>query len=387
MKRLLLVLGLLCACSKAREPEAGSQTHFLNDCDSSCAAPYSCLCGVCTLECSDADQCEDAPGSALCVAPASGADSCSAAKICDVECERHADCSAVGPQFSCEAGRCRETATGSGGGTSGSAGASAAGRGGQGGAAASGQGGASGGSARGGASGSAQAGTGGGASGGSCNTAADCVLISTGCCASCVPDKTTVEAVLRSQRAVEMQLNCPGGPPACGPCAPAAYDPEHAVVRAACVSGQCTVLDLREQPETVCTGDDDCELAEQGCCGSCGGDPSGWISLSSGATDPYAATCDPIPPCVPCSDPNMPETFCAEDGHCAVRELARVNGVPSTTCYSPTQNLERAYEVGAVGCDCTVSGTSLCIRDATGTDVALTCDTRWMAIQDGPCGI
>jgi hypothetical protein len=61
--------------------------------------------------------------------------------------------------------------------------------------------------------------------------------------------------------------------------------------------------------------------------------------------------------------------------------------VQSTTCYSPAQNLETAYEVGAVGCDCITSGTSLCVRDSTGTDVALTCDVRWMAIQDGPCGV
>ncbi|HMI92121.1 MAG TPA: hypothetical protein VK509_12185 [Polyangiales bacterium] len=386
MKRLILALGLLCACSKAREPETGSQTHFLNDCDVSCPAPYSCLCGVCTLACSDADQCSDAPGAAVCVAPESKAGSCSEAKLCDVECERNADCSAVGPQFSCEAGRCRETSTGTGGsgGSGGNAGGSAAGRGGQGGSGGSAQGGASGGTAQGGASGGSGQG---GASGGSCNDSEDCVLIAKGCCAACVATKIDVEAVPSSRRAAETELNCPGGPPACGPCPPAAHDPEHAIVRAACVSGQCTVIDLREETETECSNDDDCNLAQQGCCGSCGGDPSGWLAVSSGTTDPYPLTCDPIPPCVPCSEPDMPEPFCAADGHCAVREIARVNGVPSTTCYSPTQNLERAYEAGAMGCDCAASGTSQCIRDSTGSDVALTCDMRWQAIQDGPCGV
>jgi hypothetical protein len=375
---LLLVLGVSSACSKTRGPEAGSQTHFLSDCDGSCAAPYSCLCGVCTLACSGAAQCADASEAAACLVPSSATGSCSAAKLCDVECERHADCAAVGPQFSCEAGRCRETATGT------EAGSSAGGRGGQGGAGGTTQSGA-GGSAQGGAGGSGQ----GGASGGSCRSAADCVLISTGCCGACVPGKADVEAVPRSREAAETLLNCPMGPVMCGPCPPAVYDPEAPILRVECLLGLCAVLDLREQPQSECTSHADCNLAQQGCCGSCGGDPSEWISVSSGTTDPYPLTCNPPPPrpCPQCSDPNMPEPFCADDGHCAVREVARANGVPSTTCYSPAQNLESAYEPGAVGCDCITSGASLCVRDSTGTDVALTCDVRWMAIQDGPCGV
>jgi hypothetical protein len=86
---------------------------------------------------------------------------------------------------------------------------------------------------------------------------------------------------------------------------------------------------------------------------------------------------------------NTPTAFCAADGHCAVREITRVSGEISTSCYTPYQNLDGVYEPSAVGCDCgyNATGANICLPDSTGTDVALTCGERWTVIQDGPCGI
>lgn len=50
-------------------------------------------------------------------------------------------------------------------------------------------------------------------------------------------------------------------------------------------------------------------------------------------------------------------------------------------CFSPTQNLDTAYEQGAFGCRCTDRDPDQCIQG-----VALICDgTHWTAVEDGPC--
>jgi hypothetical protein len=50
-------------------------------------------------------------------------------------------------------------------------------------------------------------------------------------------------------------------------------------------------------------------------------------------------------------------------------------------CFSPSQNLDIAYDDGAVGCACDASDGDLCIDR-----VALVCDgPRWQAVEDGPC--
>ncbi len=58
-------------------------------------------------------------------------------------------------------------------------------------------------------------------------------------------------------------------------------------------------------------------------------------------------------------------------------------------CYSPTQNLTRAYEDGAVGCACTEGeDEGVCVSEAPGSNrkVALVCSQgRWQAVEDGPC--
>jgi hypothetical protein len=61
-------------------------------------------------------------------------------------------------------------------------------------------------------------------------------------------------------------------------------------------------------------------------------------------------------------------------------------GTP-TSCYSPTQNLDHAYDAGAVGCACADTGPGVCLDDGTGRLVALICQLgRWVAVEDGACG-
>lgn len=96
------------ACGSSHGPEAGSQTHFLRSCDSSCPAPYSCLCGVCSLSCQQSARCTDHAPSAVCVPPSTGA-SCSATpRMCDVECRADRECANLAGGFVCELGRCRD---------------------------------------------------------------------------------------------------------------------------------------------------------------------------------------------------------------------------------------------------------------------------------------
>jgi uncharacterized membrane protein len=51
------------------------------------------------------------------------------------------------------------------------------------------------------------------------------------------------------------------------------------------------------------------------------------------------------------------------------------------SCYSPTQNLETAYQKNAVGCACEPGTTGVCLGR-----VALLCENgSWQAVEDGPC--
>ena len=62
------------------------------------------------------------------------------------------------------------------------------------------------------------------------------------------------------------------------------------------------------------------------------------------------------------------------------------NELPNRACYSPTRNLDHAYEPDAVGCRCRPDSESVCVADSTGAEVGLVCDEgRWQAVEDGPC--
>lgn len=103
---LVSCLFVIASCAKSSDPAQGSQTHFLQSCDDSCPAPYDCLCGVCTIACTEDAMCGEHAEAASCVAVS---DSCMlTSNVCDLACERDDDCATLGSSFECSAGQCRE---------------------------------------------------------------------------------------------------------------------------------------------------------------------------------------------------------------------------------------------------------------------------------------
>ncbi|MET0340441.1 MAG: hypothetical protein ABW252_05535 [Polyangiales bacterium] len=226
------------------------------------------------------------------------------------------------------------------------------------------------------------------ADGGACEVHTDCALVFRGCCGSCAPPpKTAMRAVPRSRLAEAQRDACPTDV-ACAPCWEPTYEPLAPKLAAACVAGQCAVLDLREEPLTRCSGDAECTVRSASCCPACGEDPTGYLAVRTDA-DAAVLDCNPLPPCAPCTMSGAaPEAFCARDGHCAVKGLERLDGGTSGVCFSPNQNLASAYATDAVGCDCTTPGASACVTGPDGRAVGLDCgpERRWRAVEDGPCG-
>jgi hypothetical protein len=220
-----------------------------------------------------------------------------------------------------------------------------------------------------------------------CLVDSDCSMIARGCCAACGPASAMNSFAVPSAKRVEAaNAECPGGPPACGPCPPQDPDPLAPVLRAGCVAQRCELVDLRSTESSRCTADSECRAAGLGCCGPYSDEPREYVGLREGA-DASILICSPLPPCTPPMAHGDPRVFCAADGHCAVRRSERSAGLPSDSCYSPTQNLERAYDSGAQGCDCAPGSPPLCRSDANGRQVALICGAsgRWSAAEDGPC--
>jgi hypothetical protein len=118
------------------------ELQFLEECTGSCAAGLTCVCGVCTKECSSSSECGGLDARAECVPACAEETQVAQVATCGVRCSGDADCRSLGADFGCAGGLCRELAVegaageGGGGGTGGGAGAS--GKGGSGGASASG---------------------------------------------------------------------------------------------------------------------------------------------------------------------------------------------------------------------------------------------------------
>jgi hypothetical protein len=105
----MVMLFAFVACSDSHDRSPGSQTHFLDSCEDSCAAPYACICGVCTVQCSKDAQCSGHASDAQCTSarPDDDAQCGGDAPVCDVTCSGDGDCVSLGDGFTCSAGRCR----------------------------------------------------------------------------------------------------------------------------------------------------------------------------------------------------------------------------------------------------------------------------------------
>jgi hypothetical protein len=115
---LLLTLAVLVvgSCSSIATPQAGSETHFLMSCESSCGAGLQCICGVCSRLCVQEGDCARLSDAASCtpLSPRVAQGRCDDTPIgamCDADCLTDADCSAIASARRCNNGYCRDVET------------------------------------------------------------------------------------------------------------------------------------------------------------------------------------------------------------------------------------------------------------------------------------
>lgn len=150
-----------------------------------------------------------------------------------------------------------------------------------------------------------------------CASAGDCVLASPRCCASCDPVDASAFVAIHREAAADYSVATGCGDVACAPCPPATEaERTSQYFTAACESGRCVVLDVRESPLTECTQDADCALRDGvGCCEGCDG--TGIVALNQSA-DLRALVCpEGFGACPPCA-PVYPEGMTAKcsEGRC-----------------------------------------------------------------------
>jgi hypothetical protein len=110
---LLVGLCLVFSCGTPESTqEGGSETHFLTDCEGSCADGMQCICGVCTKACTRQTDCAPWSGVASCspLGPRVAEQRCAAAELgamCDAPCLTDADCSKLASARVCDLGYCR----------------------------------------------------------------------------------------------------------------------------------------------------------------------------------------------------------------------------------------------------------------------------------------
>ncbi|MGK3984913.1 BPTI/Kunitz domain-containing protein [Sorangium sp. So ce136] len=150
-----------------------------------------------------------------------------------------------------------------------------------------------------------------------CEAPADCVLVSPGCCAACDPVDARAFVAVHRAAAEDYRESTGCGDVACGPCPDVgATERTSQYFTAACESGRCVVVDVREAPLTQCADDAECVLRDGlGCCEGCDG--TDIVALNQSADirglvcpDDFGA----CPPCAPVYPPGM--TAVCSEGRC-----------------------------------------------------------------------
>jgi hypothetical protein len=220
-----------------------------------------------------------------------------------------------------------------------------------------------------------------------CSVHSDCVLMVRGCCGSCLPPKSAdeVRALPRANLSSMPPSQCSGVN--CGECYVTDPNPLDPIETAGCVEHACQLVDVRADDILACRADSDCEAVNRGCCPASSGEPSEYVGVQRDA-DQSLLACWPLPPCMPPSPHAEPIAFCAADHHCAVRRRETRDGQVSSACFSPTQNVDHTREPAAVGCDCAPGSLPVCVADAAGRSVSMTCDDQYWRAADisSSCG-
>jgi hypothetical protein len=103
-----LCLGFCSACAKSKGPQAGTNTNWLKACNaaSDCGTQGDCLCGVCTLGCTNDSRCSEVGIQTSCTQLTQATCGASATgSACLPDCERDEDCDAIAAGV-CRMGHC-----------------------------------------------------------------------------------------------------------------------------------------------------------------------------------------------------------------------------------------------------------------------------------------
>jgi hypothetical protein len=159
---------------------------------------------------------------------------------------------------------------------------------------------------------------GGGTNWGACKVDAECGQFMAGCCGACEPiDGSALIAVSSAHRDDVIQDRYPmcAAVAACAPCPfVGEYEATWKYFEPVCVSGQCSLLDIRKSALTACKTDADCRLRDGvDCCP--GWDGTGYVAVSANAS-----FCSDRP--VPCpGDASIQPTWISascQQGYCAL---------------------------------------------------------------------
>jgi hypothetical protein len=152
-----------------------------------------------------------------------------------------------------------------------------------------------------------------------CSQHLDCALYQRTCCSSCgVPQADTFLALRLGALSPAQAMICLGQPGAGCPECESGSNPS---VYAACIDGQCSVVDVTEY--AACDGPSDCSIVTKDCC-DCGGDftPSGVMAVGPSFVRPER--CDGVgcDGCIPPIPGNVAATCDANLGVCRTLEMA-----------------------------------------------------------------
>jgi hypothetical protein len=130
----------------------------------------------------------------------------------------------------------------------------------------------------------------------------------------------------------------------------------------------------------TCGVDDDCVLVSTSCNACCDQDAIGTGDRDAYRTN-FERACSGYQGAICDCEPLDLVPIC-QDGSCRAlpRDAAR-------DCYSPTQNVTRAHDPGAVGCACGQAGLQICVGGVALICTKGTSGPTWTTVEDGPCAL
>ena len=155
-----------------------------------------------------------------------------------------------------------------------------------------------------------------------CAIPSECTLAANTCCGVCgQPELENFDGIHVDDRDAHYASVCDDPDPICPGCATM----PNPWLLAECAEQSCEATDLRQDPITECSADEECVLRVTGCC-ACGGNtnPEALIAIATEAVGTYIErVCDPGQACLGCEPayPEFVEAACSEAGRCIMRFL------------------------------------------------------------------